>query len=232
MSNNEKVLQIAAQFKLNEKTPRAHKLQKNLVRLILETPTPGMNRPPKNDKARTSAYVEKRMWYIIHLFGMDQKKLPFDFYFLFWVFDEAQNQNQTINQARRNADTATIVDLIFNTFFKPLSPADKLAVIRRLPPAVLTAISNKVPNSVKNLVANVTTWMNASMMPVNRSNIRNKNLAFIMSNVNNTQKIRTVYDKKGLYKWLSKSTRTPKTQPSPMTRKTFNADNIMNFSNK
>ena len=230
--NKDKVLQIATQFKLKEKNPRAHKLQKNLVSLILKTPVSGMNRPPMNDKARTRAYVEKRMWHMIKVFDMDQKKLPFEFYFLFWVFDEAQNQNRNINQAKRNADTAVVVNLVFNTFFKPLSPAGKLAVIKRLPPAVLTAISNKVPNSVKNLVINVTTWMNANMYPANKSNLNNKKLAFIVSNINNTRKIRTVYNKKGLYKWLSKSNKTPKVQPSPMTRNMFNAGNIMNFPPK
>ena len=235
MTNASKVLQIATQFKLNEKNPRARKLQKNLVSLILQTPVPGITRPRKSENnynERIKVYIEKRMWYIINLFAIKNNELPFDFFFMFWVYDDAQNNNQNINQARRNANTAEIVDLIFNTFFKTRSPKDKIAVIKRLPPAVLTAISNNVPNSVKNLVANVSTYMNADMMPVNRSNINSKNLAFIMSNVNNTQKIRTVYNKKGLFKWLSKSNKSPKTQPSPMTRKTFNAGNIMNFPPK
>lgn len=213
--NNDKVLQIATQFKLNEKNSRAHKL---LVRHIIDTRVTGIKRPRMNGKPVVS-YIT-RVNYIMNTFAI--KDMSLELIELVMAYEDARNQGKG----------QELVDFVYNNFFKSLKPEDKIAVIRRLPSAVMKNISNKVPNSTKNFIANVTTWMNANMMPVNKSNINNKKLAFIVSNINNTRKIRTVYNKNGLLAWLNKSNKSPKTQPSPMTRKMFNANNIINFKNK
>jgi len=247
MNTNDKILKILIGFKLKESTQEARELHKFFVRMIIDSAF--KHYPDKTKRPRMAAnnylnlhkrYIDSRAKYIQGIFGVNVDK---DRWFPFYVsqYDAAHDYNNVNqNQNNRNDDTQKIADHMYDTYFTKLPIRDKMTMIKNLPSPVLTEIAGRVLLSAenikkkrtvsnKNYTKNVTTWMNANMMPANNKNISPTNHAFLMSNLNNTSKIRTVYDIKGLMEWLNKSNAYPKTQPSPMTRKFYKKNNIRKF---
>jgi len=71
--------------------------------------------------------------------------------------------------------------------------------------------------------ANVRTYFNKSFNAVNKKNIPANKRSFLLTNVLNNRKVRTVYDIRALKKWLNQA------GVSPLTRIPFTNNNIKKY---
>ena len=105
----------------------------------------------------------------------------------------------------------------------------------RRPGNITNAINKYVPtvnNTRNNKINNVATWYNSSVYTANINNIPKNLRVFIRTNINKSNKVKTVYNQRGLKNLMKVEAQRGRNFISPVTRIRYKLENIKKYNGK
>ena len=116
-----------------------------------------------------------------------------------------------------------------------LRRSPRISGILRRPGNITNAINKYVPtvnNTRNNKINNVATWYNSSVYTANINNIPKNLRVFIRTNINKSNKVKTVYNQRGLKNLMKVEAQRGRNFISPVTRIRYKLENIKKYNGK